>query len=74
MITDEQIMIILTMARKSIAKGEEPNWKVIRDTLRVKFCDDYTTDMLERVYQIEKDKPEYAPRKPSSEDYIDTNI
>ena len=74
MITDEQIMLVLTMVRKAEAKGEEPDWKAIRDTIRTRFFEDYKVDMLKRVYKTEKDKPEFKPREPVTEDYIDVNV
>jgi len=73
MITPEKILLIITMARKKIDKGEKPDWRVIRDTIRAKFFEDYHVDMIERVYELEKDNPKYKPRE-VEEDYIDVNI
>ena len=73
MITDEQIMLVLTMVRKKEAKGEEPDWKAIRDTIRVRFFEDYPIPMLQRVYKAEKDRLEFKPREPVEPDYVDVN-
>jgi hypothetical protein len=73
MISDEQIAFVIKMARKHIREGKDPDWKVIRNTIRAKFYDDYHVDMLKRVYLAEKDNPMFKHVEQYDENFIDVN-
>jgi len=63
MVTDEQVVFILKMARQRLAEGKEIDFGAIREAIIRRFGDIYSTKLLRRLYDAEKNNPKFKVKE-----------